>query len=951
MLGLLLLLSASPADDPGPWPGFLGPGRESKSAASLPADFDPSEDLLWRADIGFGYGSPILIPGQAGEPGAAVIAELRARRQVLRAYDLNSGELRWEHRIPGAIVRDGENPGKYASATPVTDGERVIHFSPFFGLTAVDLEGALQWELPLAPFHSPFPIASSPSLVDGVVYQLCDHHRASFLVAVEAATGEELWRTPRPAATVGFSSPRVIGDLILVAGSNRASAYRRDSGERVWETPGLAWQSRSSPAYAPDQDMVIIQSMMPAAGLDKVRRLRATWAEALAQWDADGDGKLSKSEVEEADVGISFDLMDMDGQGYLDQAAWERLVQWTRSENGVVGLDRATGEVRWRERKAIAQNATPVVLGDRFVLLKDGGLFTVRNVLTGKLESSERLDLGGEIFATPLLLGDEWLLLGKDGDVWLGSAETLKPRHQWNLGEALFGTPAAGAGRLILRGENTLFAYRQAGPRMPARAIQGVHVVLPGKDRVLEDHTVLIRAGRIEALGPRDDLPLPPNTIVLEGEGRFLLPGLVDLWAEFADEHELLEHLASGVTRVHTPDGRPDLLAWRTAVESGERRGPHWTIHGPAMMSERKARKAEASRFFLPSPLKAEDARQQVEAVAAAGYDGFTMEVAVSKAAAKAVSVACEELDVPWDAAAPYGFAPPAAAQLRPRVFARAESLFGMYEGRAPRTNPPDPAKVADQLRRAGVPLIPMLASYDASCTALEDLYRHYDEPGLSAIGRTMWRRDAHDARRHFLPDLVGRMGAVREFGRALTRELHERGGTILVGSDAVAPGVRPGSGLWDELEALIACGMSPGEVWDAASRGACELLGVAGGVIEPGAPADLVLLAANPLTDWAQAREGVSAVVVAGRLHERGDLEQELLRARAIYDEEWKVVEAWLDHDRYDLEGWSKLLNESADAKIREWTVRELVSLMREIGSDPRAELLEAYADERWPR
>src|SRR5262245_25656006 len=61
---------------------------------------------------------------------------------------------------------------------------------------------------------------------------------------------------------------------------------------------------------------------------------------------------------------------------------------------------------------------------------------------------------------------------------------------------------------------------------VPALAIVGVNVVPMDQERVLPNQTVVIRNGRIEQIGAKDSVPVPPGATVVEGRGRYLLPGL-----------------------------------------------------------------------------------------------------------------------------------------------------------------------------------------------------------------------------------------------------------------------------------------------------------------------------------------------------------------------------------------------------------------------------------------
>ena len=105
-----------------------------------------------------------------------------------------------------------------------------------------------------------------------------------------------------------------------------------------------------------------------------------------------------------------------------------------------------------------------------------------------------------------------------------------------------------------------------------AFAFVGVDLLPMDRPLVLRDQTVVVRGGRIEAVGPRSGTPVPKGARLIEGRGHYLVPGLSDV-------HVHLEHfetpaylqlfLVYGVTSVRSMDGRPYILDWKRQAESG----------------------------------------------------------------------------------------------------------------------------------------------------------------------------------------------------------------------------------------------------------------------------------------------------------------------------------------------------------------------------------------------
>lgn len=98
---------------------------------------------------------------------------------------------------------------------------------------------------------------------------------------------------------------------------------------------------------------------------------------------------------------------------------------------------------------------------------------------------------------------------------------------------------------------------------------------------VLPRRTVLVRDGRIAAIGPAEELAVPAGTQVIDGQGKYLIPGLIDFHVHLTSADELLSYLAHGVTSVVNLNGAPRYLQWREQVRRGERLGATLYTSGP----------------------------------------------------------------------------------------------------------------------------------------------------------------------------------------------------------------------------------------------------------------------------------------------------------------------------------------------------------------------------------
>lgn len=937
-LGVLCLLVLAPVGQD--WPAFRGSGGAGRAAGvSLPRDFDAGVHEAWRASVPPGFSSPVVAAGKV------VLSGVDRGRPVVVAHDANSGALLWRRWLSASgiqvsdAVDERAQDASLAPSTPVFDGERVVVFFPHLGLVALDLDGGMLWTHPMEPSLEPFPVASSPVARDGIIFQQALRAGEGEVLALRAENGELLWRTPWRSAHTSHATPLVIGQRLVVSGSLRAAGLDRSTGDVRWSLSGMAWQGRPMPCDAGDR--IVLLSAMPTAGLEGRARQELDWQEVLERYDRDGSGLVEKEEYDAEEIGESFGMFDSDRSGAIDPREWDAYATWTRSESALWGIS-LDGEPLWKVRRGIPSNTTPLILGDGVVLLRDGGLVTVRELATGELRHDLRVDdLVGDAFASPLLVGNEVVVATSDGSVAVlepGGAGGFSQRLSFRLEEELFATPAVGAGHLYVRGERTLRAYRLEGtPEARVQAFVDVSVLSPELDRVLTSQTLLVRGGTIIALGPVGDVQVPADAdrIALP-PGHVLVPGLVDAWAEVEDHGELDQHLLAGITHLRSVDGRPEHLSWRQEIRDGRRPGPRWTIGGaPIGASRIQRRDAEERRYFVSRPVT-EGAAAAVERTLLEGYDFATVEFGMHRERWLAALASSKKLGVPLAGPPPS----PALASAREAVwsFERAEAFFGPWQRREPIPEPQAPARVARQLARGGAPITPMLSAFDSAEQALARLYEPGDQRDLSPAGRVLWRRITHGARRHLLPEQVDRMAAVSRWQGELALELYRNGAVLLAGSDALAPGVLPGIGLHAELRALHESGIPIPAVLRAATLSGARALGTNAGALEPGRPADLLAVGGDPLQEL-ECLARPAGVMVSGRWFTREELESRVESHRLRYAHEAEWLDTVIDWPATDAEGLERHLS---DEEVLEHapsaeTLGRVVEILERVGGPGR--------------
>ncbi len=394
--------------------------------------------------------------------------------------------------------------------------------------------------------------------------------------------------------------------------------------------------------------------------------------------------------------------------------------------------------------------------------------------------------------------------------------------------------------------------------------------------------SVLVRGDRIDYVGPTATLPAAPDARVVDGRGRFLIPGLIDMHTHVSKTRgsSLSLLVAAGVTTVRDLGGDHDeLLMWRREIDAGTRVGPRLLIAGPYLESASNAARQHATspsemvepveRTRIPVPTPA-DAERIVAGLAARGVDHLKIRTTTDRATYLAIGAAAARHRLPL------------AGHFQPYpikdVFTsrQASVEHGFYPPLAERSDL-DRRAFFTRLAAAGVAIVPTLVVFEryglAGDETLTRRVAEVEKPAtgkrmLSAYLRTEWREQLAELTADRLPEYRRLYDAVR---RDL-REMRAAGVRILAGTDIGVLNLVPGESLHEEVRLLVREGhLSPLDALRAATRDAAVFLrrDAEIGTIAAGKRADLVLLEADPLADVAHLSR-ISAVVLRGRVFDR---------------------------------------------------------------------------------
>ena len=463
----LTLCLASAGTDSGdqPWARFRGPnGSGVSDTKGLPLRFGPNQNLIWKTPLPPGHSSPVLTDERV------FLTAARGENLLTLSLDRKTGRLLWERaarRDRTEAVDDRNTP---ASPTPVTDGEAVYVFFPDLGLVSFDLDGRERWRFPLGPFNNLYGMGASPILVDDKVVLVCDQNTHSFLIAIGKADGRVRWKTPRPEATSGHSTPVVYRPAegpaqIVVPGSFFLTAYAADTGEKIWWVQGLSFEMKSTPVMS--DDTVYINGFGFPENQSGTHVALGTVEEVFGTRGANEDRRLSAEELPDDRTRRRLRFMDLDGDGYVGVNEWRYYRAAVASENGILAIrlggrgDMTETNLLWRYHKAVPQLPSPLLYKDVLYMVNDGGIVTSLDPSTGALVKQGRLRGAiDKYFASPVAADGKIFMVSETGKVAVLSPDgNLGVLAVNDLGEDSYATPAIADGRIYIRTLSTLYCF------------------------------------------------------------------------------------------------------------------------------------------------------------------------------------------------------------------------------------------------------------------------------------------------------------------------------------------------------------------------------------------------------------------------------------------------------------------------------------------------------------
>ena len=413
------------------WPHFRGPLFTGEAPdANPPVEWSEGKNVRWKTELpGLGHSSPIVAneriyltaaipfgeplaePKWSGREGAHNNLPItQKQRFVVVAINRAGGEILWQTQVHEALPHEGgHESGSLASASIVTDGERIFAFFGSYGLFCLNFDGEVVWEAQLGAMHTKHGHGegASPAIFGDFVVVNWDHEEKSFLAAFEKKTGKPAWRTPRDEAT-SWASP-IVAEVdgkpqIIVSGTKAVRGYNLETGEVIWECGPLSANVVASPVYA--------------------------------------DGVVYAMSSYTFQAGLAI-----------------------RISNGAKGDLSGTDRVLWRRTRRTPYIPTPLLYqGALYYLAHYQGILSRAVAETGE-EPTGPFRLPGlrEVYASPAAAAGRIYFVDRSGiTLVLSSDPEPKPLAMNQLDDRFSATPALVGDELFLRGERWLYCLQEA---------------------------------------------------------------------------------------------------------------------------------------------------------------------------------------------------------------------------------------------------------------------------------------------------------------------------------------------------------------------------------------------------------------------------------------------------------------------------------------------------------
>ena len=375
------------------WPCWRGPDGLGVSAEkNLPREWSKEKNIAWTLELpGKGASSPIVVGDRV-----YVTAQTKETAMRVLAIDRRRGTIAWEREIAQGKQK-ANDIHNMATPTAVCDGQHVWARFGTGDLACLDAaDGKIVWHRNLGKefgnYNANHGMGTSPMLLNGRLFIAVMHQGQSFLLALDARTGKDVWKKdrnlgPTDEAQDSYSSPIFIhargGPQVVLAGAEAVNAYEPATGSVLWSHGGLkvphAFGRTIAGPTASGETVVVVASGFQNRG----------YTVAVAAGSGEVKDRLWTLNKYSADCPTPV--------------IYEGKVYCLRDDGNASCLDLKTGEVHWQERLFSENVKVSPVAGDGkvYFMSGQGNCHVVR--ASTKFELLAKNELGEPTLATPAI--------------------------------------------------------------------------------------------------------------------------------------------------------------------------------------------------------------------------------------------------------------------------------------------------------------------------------------------------------------------------------------------------------------------------------------------------------------------------------------------------------------------------------------------------------------------
>jgi len=407
-----------------------------------------------------------------------------------------------------------------------------------------------------------------------------------------------------------------------------------------------------------------------------------------------------------------------------------------------------------------------------------------------------------------------------------------------------------------------------------------VNIIPMDQEQIFEDYTLVVRDGKIAAMGPASSMKFPDNAKVVDASNKFLIPALSDMhvhlegdaWnimyppgegyspEELSYEDILFPYIANGITTVQVMSAFPEHIALRELIQNHEILGPRLVL----------SRMIDGAGKAWPPPISTwvNDPGEAGNAVREAhemGYDRIKAYSFLDLPSYDTLMLTAASLNMPVDGHIPLSVSLEHFVSSGQKMIAHSEELPRFADDFSSEAIQDLSTRIADE----DIWVTATLITSRNLIRLFEDPQQQLSKPGNAYLHPMGADIEAYIYENLYKPIPESHRAHIKEayesFQLLFVRAFHAKGGKLLAGSDVLIPPNLPGITLHEELEELVKAGLTPYEALRVSTTNSHEFLGEleSSGTIEPGRNANLVLLDANPLESISNTK------TIAGVLHQ----------------------------------------------------------------------------------